>query len=122
QAVVAVALVLPGPEEVDGDERQAEDDREGQPEDDAGRRALLRRVTGDGEALLAVGDGHVVELGAQAGELVVAHLRQLVGAVVLLHVVGHCRDPIQSAAATRATMPAIHMNRPSVTGPRPPSG
>ncbi len=122
QALVTVALVLPGPEQVHGDERQTQDDRENQPGDDAGGGTLLGRVPLDGEALLAVGDGHVVELGAQAGQLVVAHLRQLLGAVVLLHVVGHCRDPIQSAAATRATMPAIHMNRPSVTGPRPPSG
>ena len=119
EAVLLEVLVLPGPEEVDRDEGQAEHDRQCPPETDTAGGTFLGGVALDGETLLAVGDGDIIELGADTGELLVAHALDLffrVGDVVFTH----DRVPIHIAAPMSTTIPAIHISMPSVTGPIPP--
>ena len=112
-------LVLPRPEEVDGNECQAEDDGEDQVGGNPTGGTLLSRIVLDREAFLAVSDGHAVQLGAEAGEVFLAHLCQL-GISVLILQFAHDRVPIHIAKAIITMMPPNHISMPSLTGPRPP--
>ena len=119
QALFIHVLVLPRPEEVDGNECQAEDDGEDQVGGNPTGGTLLSRIVLDREAFLAVSDGHAVQFGAEAGEVFLAHLCQL-GISVLILQFAHDRVPIHIAKAIITMMPPNHISMPSLTGPRPP--
>ena len=117
--VVLPALVVPGPGDVNDDEREREQRRERKPEGHASFGSLFRaRFDLFGPAGLAVGDFHSVELRSELEQLVVAHPVQFRGRRLLN--LAHERVPIHRVAPTRATIPINHMAAPSVTGPRPP--
>ena len=120
QAILTQHLVLPRPEEVHAKESDTHQDGDDKPEGDIAGSALLSGVSLDWEALLAEGNGDIIQLGTERCELVVAHSIELFTRVILLYV-AHERDPIHIAATHRRLMPIIHIARPSATGPRPPS-
>src|SRR5699024_2354037 len=121
QAVIAVALVLPWPEDVGEQEADTTEDSESSPDAHGTGSSLFCRIIGYRETFLAVCNGDVIQFSAQASKIIIAHGVQFLGGVLLIRVITHERDPIHIAAAMRTMMPMPHMNRPSETGPRPPS-
>src|SRR5699024_1814965 len=121
-AVFADALVLPGPPDVDAEERGGGETGDDEPDRHGALRALLRLGARGREAPAVVRDIHAVEVGAERDQLVLAHLGQfLVGVVAVGLVVAHERAPIHSAAPTAATMPTAQITPASAAGPNPPS-
>ncbi|SHU29706.1 Uncharacterised protein [Mycobacteroides abscessus subsp. abscessus] len=122
-ARIAEGLVLPGPEQEDPEQGQAEHATECEPQRHQTLGTLLGLGALDGPARLAVDNLDAVEVGAELDQLVTAHGRELLVArdlwlVSVTH--AHARAPIHSAAAMAATMPMIHMAMPSDVGPKPP--
>ncbi len=120
--LLARALVLPRPEEVDADEREGSHTREGEPECDVALGTLLGAGAFDGPPLLAERDVDAVEVRSECDEVVAAHLVEVLDRVLVGRFVAtHDLAPIHSAAPTTATMPTTHIAGPSAPGPNPPS-
>ena len=108
---------------------------------DHGKTALVKALTGVdadrlkeekargitidlGYAYSDLGDGRQLGFGGLIGDGGafggVGSLHLCTGAVAVVHVVGHARDPTHIAAPMTATIPMIQAAMPSGAGPKPP--
>ena len=71
QTLIAQALILPRPGDIDTQERNGRQHANAQPESHRPTRPLFCRIIINREAFFPIGNGHVVKLGAQARQLTV---------------------------------------------------